>query len=213
MKDCHHNKYTPLEEKLHVWTHSIAFCASLVALYVLLLRSDHRLLGELIGYCAYGMSLLSVFLFSSLYHQSKDKKKRLLLRQMDHMSIYLLIAGTNTPIAIKYLNHPRDLYYLWIIWLVAFGGIFAKFFFYSVFKKLDLAYYILMGLLGAIVVILYVERIPSSILYHLFIGGLCYLFGVVFYMMDSMKYHHVLWHIWVILGASFHFRAIWLSTF
>ncbi len=212
MKNARSNKYAPEEEQLHVLTHGVAFLVSLIAGYLLLrpIINSGGSIGWITGYSLFVISMSLVFLTSTMYHYTKSLKRKLLFRKLDHMSIYLLIAGTNTPIVMHFVPHPLDFYYLGIIWSVALAGIIAKLFFYSLFKKIDLAYYVLMGALGGVVVWYCIDKFPSIILYALIAGGLCYLVGVLFYRMERLKYHHVIWHIWVINGAAFHFWAIWV---
>ncbi len=213
MRNAKPSHYTEHEERLHVWTHGLAFLVSLLSGGKIIIRNmeQHTAIGWLTGLAVFTISMSMVFFSSAMYHRSKDLKWRLHLRTLDHMSIYLLIAGTNTPIVMKYVPHPWDYYYLTAIWIVAISGIVAKLFFYSFFEKYDLGYYVMMGLLGGGIVLYCLDRFPYLILTALLGGGICYLIGVLFYRMKHMKYHHVFWHLWVINGAAFHYWAVWMA--
>ncbi len=204
-------RYSDREEFFHVITHGVAFVLTIISALFLFYYSSSNPLGQLLGILVFVFSMAGVFLSSTLYHLSREVKIRSCLQKVDHMCIYLLIAGTNTPIAIRYLDSFYVFFYLVLIWLVALSGIIAKLYYYSFFERYDLGYYVAMGLLGGGLVLFVYHRMSVGVLCGLVLGGLSYLIGVFFYRKKQMPYHHVIWHLWVIGGGAFHYWAVWLT--
>jgi hemolysin III len=131
------------------------------------------------------------------------------LRKLDHISIYVLIAGTYTPICMSVLKDSRGLLLLILVWTIATVGLILKLFFTGKFEKISLLLYLVMGWLVVIDFQELYESISSEALSYLILGGACYTGGVVFYVMHKLKYHHVIWHVFVLLGALFHYLMVW----
>ena len=146
-----------------------------------------------------------MFASSSLYHYFIDNKHSNSLQKLDHVSIYFLIAGSYTPPILLNINSLIGEKILIIIWVMAFIGVIHKVFFFNYFKNLSLIFYLIMGWL---IIIDFKTVLVSFTNYEItlmVIGGVLYSVGAVFYSKDQLKYNHVIWHIFVLLGSISHF--------
>ena len=204
-------KYLITNEVLNAVTHGIGVVLSIVGFVFLLKKADSGL--HYVSFIIYGVSLLLLFLASTLYHSLIFTKAKKVFQVFDHCSIYLLIAGTYTPYCLLYIKGTIGIVLLSVIWLAAIVGIVYKSLTLSKVKsvsKLSTIIYIVMG--WAVVIAL-----PS--LYHivglkglllLVGGGVAYTVGSVFYSMKNRRYMHVVWHLFVMLGAMLMFFSIYL---
>ena len=161
----------------------------------------------------YSMSLLSLYTSSTLYHSFFAlKTTKAVFSVLDHSAIYILIAGTYTPcLAIAFNNKPIwGTYMLAFLWLCCFLGIVIEAFFPKAGwkKKLSLFLYLAMGWCIVVAMPDLVERVPSSALNLLFVGGLAYTGGVPFFVRDS-NLDHSIWHCFVMLGSACHWLCIY----
>jgi len=142
---------------------------------------------------------------STLYHAITHQKTKKLLQTFDHASIYLLIAGTYTPISLISLHGIWGYSLVSFEWIVAAFGIFMKFKFPHCFETLSLILYLAMGwaIVGAIVPLQL--TFDTSAFAYLVAGGLAYTFGVYYYINDSKPYYHAIWHLFVLAGTLFHY--------
>lgn len=194
------------EKKLNYQTHGFGFFLSVLGAFFLINKSliypsDEKLFSSII-YC---FSLILMFSSSTLYHYFIDTKYSNLLQKVDHVSIYFLIAGSYTPPLILKLGYSMGNEILIIIWLIAVIGIIHKIFFFKYFEKATLIIYLLMGWLIIIDFDAVLNSFSEKAISLMVIGGIMYTIGTVFYSMDNMKYNHVIWHVFVLLGAICHF--------
>ena len=204
MKISHKN----LEELLNTISHGIAAIASVLGFIVLLNAStnDQILLFSTI---VYGMSLITLYTSSTLYHSSKNKKHREIFRILDHCSIFILIAGTYTPIALISINGATGWWIFAIQWSLVIIGSIYKFFFTGKYEKISLLIYIIMGWMIIFKWNVLINTISTSALNLLLLGGIIYTTGIIFYVLDSkMKYSHFIWHLFVITGSTLHYIMI-----
>ena len=146
-----------------------------------------------------------------MYHAIKDIQLKWLLRKADHISIYFMIAGSYTPFILVYFNNRQGMILLIIMWALVLIGTIFKSFATGKYTTLSTLTYILMG--GSI---LWVSRsffplLPTKVFGLLIVGGLFYLAGVFFYVNKSLKYHHPIWHLFVLGGAISHWWAVWFA--
>ena len=127
---------------------------------------------------------------------------------MDHASIYLLIAGTYTPFALGPLRGPWGWSLLIVIWTLAVAGIIAKASIGFRMPHLSTAVYLMMGWLIVIAIKPLVANVPPVGIFWLAAGGLAYTGGVVFYAMKTVRYSHMVWHLFVAAGSVCHFIAV-----
>ncbi len=201
------------EELANTVTHILGVILSLTALVTLLSLSVGR--GDALttaSLAIYGASLALLYASSSLYHALNGPAKPA-LRQLDHMSIYLLIAGTYTPVTLLGLQGAFGWALFSLVWAMAAGGIIVNLALLGKskgFERVGVGLYIGMGWLAVIAVKPMIERLPRGMLLWILAGGLSYTLGVIFYAAKRMPYHHAVWHLFVLAGSACHFVAILL---
>jgi hemolysin III len=202
--------YSAREEWLNCAVHVVGIVASLVALPVLVTTA--RRTGDpwlLAGGLAFGLSALLMFSTSSLYHATTNPQARLRLRRVDHAAIYLLIAGTYTPFTLGVLRGGWGWSLAVIIWTLAVLGIVFKTTSLGFrFHRTSVALYVAMGWLAVVAVKPLMQRLSTVELGWLVAGGLCYTFGVAFYVWKSRPYTHAIWHVFVLAGVACHFVTV-----
>jgi hemolysin III len=191
-------------------THGVGLLASIVGLVLLVLSSARHGGARTIAACSvYGATLVLLYLASTLYHTSPwNTPARRVLRIIDHSAIYLLIAGTYTPITLITLNGPWGWSLFGVVWGLALVGIAFKAFFCGRFELVSGLFYLVMGWLAVVAIVPLVERIPLAGLVWLFAGGVAYTAGVIFYARPVVRHHHAVWHLFVMLGSTCHFFAV-----
>ncbi len=200
------------EEIANSITHGIGAALATAALTILVvfaaLKGDAW---QVVSFSIYGASLIIMYISSTLYHAFTNKKVKRYFRIMDHSAIFLLIAGTYTPITLLPL---RDTDWGWtifgLIWGMAILGILFKFMFYGKLEKLSVVFYILMGWLAVIAIKPMLEILPTGLLIWIAVGGLSYTFGIIFYAWNKLPYSHSIWHLFVLGGSISHFFGILL---
>lgn len=162
-----------------------------------------------IGSCSiYGASLILVYTTSTLYHSATHDATRQRLRILDHVAIFLLIAGTYTPFVLIALRGTWGWSLFAIVWTLAALGVAFELTALRRFRRAMIALYIAMGWVGLIALRPLVAALPSGGLWLLFGGGLSYTFGVLFYVWRSLRYHHAVWHAFVLGGSVLQYFAV-----
>jgi len=156
----------------------------------------------------YGMSLISLFLASTVYHRLHRSPQRHLFKLLDHCAIYLLIAGTSTPFLLVAMRNSTGWWLFGAMWTLAALGILSKVWHGHRYPRLSLAGYLLMGWLMVLVTPELTGLIGTKGMAWLIAGGLCYTVGAVFYTRKQMYFQHVIWHLFVLAGAACHFLAV-----
>lgn len=199
------------EERLNVLTHAIGVIASAFGLYLLLhnYTLPKTLLTNEIGIWIYGGSLIFLYACSSIYHFVRSHRLKKNFRILDHISIYVLIAGTYTPICISVLDQSFGHLLLIAVWSIAGIGGFLKLFFTGKYEKLSLILYLVMGWLIVIDLEAVIDLFDVLSLWFLIGGGLAYSIGIIFYVRHRLAYHHVIWHLFVLLGSLLHYLMIY----
>lgn len=162
-----------------------------------------------IGVSIFFISLFLMFLSSTLYHSMKyDTTHKFIFRKIDHSSIFLAIAGTYTPVILFHAQSKIAISILWIQWALVIIGILLKFFLKNIHANLSLILYIAMGW-SAIFLIPYLFVHTSTVFLTLItIGGVLYTIGTFFYMKQSIRYFHTIWHFFINLASIAHMIAI-----
>lgn len=203
-------KQTGNEETWNVVTHLVGAIIGIVGLVALILKAKNNpnplaLLSSVI----FGLSFIALYTASTLYHLQKDPVKKMKLRVIDHASIFLLIAGTYTPITLLVLNNTKGWIYFGVEWGIAIVGITLKIFYTGQYEKLSLILYLLMGWLIVFDLPELLEKIPPGGFQFIIYGGLAYTLGAVFYAFNKVYYSHVTWHFFVLAGSIFHFWFVY----
>lgn len=197
------------EEIANSVTHGVGLGLSLAGCAVLVgLAAQHGDAVRLLGSGIYGLTLVSLYAASTLYHSSLRPEWKRVLRIVDHSAIYLLIAGTYTPFLLVHLRDTWGWAFLTGVWVFAFGGILFKIFCIGRFPRLSLLLYLLLSwsVLPSLKPMLAV--VPTRAMVWLLIGGLSYTGGVWFYVQDRKRYFHAIWHLFVLAGSLCHYIAV-----
>jgi hemolysin III len=157
----------------------------------------------------YGLSMILMFLSSTLYHSAKSPNVKALLKIIDHSAIYLLIAGTYTPFMVLAIGGWVGLAGMIIVWSIALVGIICKIFANQRFPKLSVITYLLMGWIAIFFVYPLYNALSTQGLWLLFAGGVCYTVGVLFYVAKKVQFTHAIWHMFVVAGCVCHFFSIY----
>ena len=199
---------TETEEHLNSLTHAIGAMLGVAGLVLLLVYYNASIQSGLFSVLVYGISIIVLFLASTFYHAVRRRKLKDILRMVDHMSIYLLIAGTYTPVLLLMLNNSKGWLLFWIVWGIAAFGIILKLFFTGRFELFSTLLYLVMGWMIVFDFSALVELMPTNGLIFLIAGGLSYTLGIVFYIFERIPFNHVIWHLFVLGGAVCHFFMI-----
>jgi len=154
----------------------------------------------------YGVTLVAMLGFSALYNMLDSVRWQGLLRRLDHSGIYFKIAGTYTPLSLLAAAHPAAL--LITMWCTAAAGAALKMLAPHRFRWLSIALYLGMGWAAVVVDRDMIFALPPGVLACVVAGGLCYTFGVAFYIFDRLPFHFTIWHVFVLLGTACFFGAI-----
>jgi hemolysin III len=154
--------------------------------------------------------LLMTYISSTIYHSIGEPELKKQLRIFDHMSIFLLIGGTFTPVVVYAMGDWNGWPFLSIFWGVMFCGIVFKIFFTGRFKLVSTLIYIGVAWCGAMLSGPLFRNIPHDVFVYLIVGGIFYTAGTFFYMLKKMQYRHAVWHLFVLAGSISHFYAILL---
>jgi hemolysin III len=197
------------EEIANTITHGIGAVLSVAGLVVMvLLATVSSNPWSVAAVAVFGSMLILLYLISALYHGAAHGKAKRVLKILDHVTIFLLIAGTYTPIALLAWSSGPDWLLLATIWSLALFGIVVKIVWAGRFKGLRIALYVAMGWL----VIAWGGPLIASMGWGgtglLLAGGIAYTGGIAFYAWDSLPFNHAIWHLFVLAGSAAHFLAI-----
>lgn len=198
-------------ERFNSISHLVGAALALAGLVVLVvfasLQGD---LWKIVSFSVYGASLFLLYTMSTLYHSLRGRAKKVFMK-LDHIAIYLLIAGTYTPLTLVTLRGSRGWSLFCIIWGLAIVGIIVD----SLHKKgsraIQMALYLLMGWLILVAMYPLIQALPRTALVLLVLGGILYTSGIIFYILDErMKHAHGIWHLFVLAGSISHYLAVLL---
>lgn len=197
------------EEIANAITHGIGAALAIAGLVLLLVKAAHTgTPWHITSFAIFGATMVILYIASTLYHALVPPRAKRTFRKFDHMSIYLLIAGTYTPFCLTLLNG-------WLGWII-FGTVWACAILGIVFKALHTGraetistiLYMVMGWM----VIFFIKPVYSGMtatgFTWLLLGGLAYSLGVVFFVLERIRFSHSIWHLFVIGGSTFHFFAV-----
>ena len=203
--------YSPTEEKLNIWSHAFGIFLSIIALVLLIIKAVQQdNIWMMISFPIFGVSLILLYLASTLYHASKEPQKRFKLKVFDHAAIYVLIAGSYTPFTLVSLNGETGWLIFSMVWVMDFTGIILKLFFTGRFKIVSTAMYVLMGWL----IVFYFQDLTAHLhekgVFYLILGGVLYTIGAILYSIKKIKFNHAIFHFFVLAGSFCHFLSIYL---
>lgn len=201
------------EELANSLTHGFGVLFGIVAVPILIaLATFEGNVPGLVGAAVFGFSFLMVYGFSTLYHSVGYPPLKRVLRIMDHISIYFLIAGSYTPFILTYMLDTTGITLLSVLWGMTLLGIGFKVWFTGRFDKLSVIIYLVMGWLLVVVAKRFFAVVPGEVGIMLVAGGLSYSLGVIFYRWKRLPYHHAIWHLFVLGGSVCHYVAVLLAV-
>ena len=210
MKELKNDIYiTRKEEIANALTHGLGAILALGALVLLVVFASIYGNGwHIVSFTIFGTTLVILYLASTLYHSITHPNAKFLFRKFDHMSIFLLIAGTYTPFCLALLRGWIGWTILGLIWTCAILGIVLKAFFTGKKELLSTLLYVLMGWVGMIAVKPLHEAMSIQGFILLVMGGVFYTAGTFFFVKDKIRYYHSLWHLFVLAGSVSHFFSV-----
>lgn len=197
------------DEIANAITHGLGLVLSLVGVPMLILAIAAR--GDALtvaGASVFGATLVALYAASTLYHAIPAPRIKGVLRIVDHIAIFLLIAGTYTPFTLGVLRGTWGWTLFGIVWSLAAVGIICKIVLGPRYPHVSTAFYLAMGWLIVVAIKPLMLALPSAGFWLLAAGGLCYTLGVIFYVLDRRRYMHAVWHVFVMGGSACHFMAI-----
>lgn len=199
-------RYSKKEDLFNAYSHLVGFVISFVGMSYLSYLSENTT--ELVSVFIYSLTLMFMFLASFSYHLIWNDKARLFLKKLDHSAIYLLITGTYIPYTFIALKTTGGYIIIGLLIILTIIGILFKFSHVGKFKKLSTIIYVMMG--WAVVFQgynIYIS-IPHISFWLLLLGGIVYSIGAIMYACCNFKYHHFIWHLFVLMAAILHFASI-----
>lgn len=198
-------------EVLNAVIHGIAVVLSIIALVALIFKGIKQgSAKDIVAYSIYGACMILMFLNSTLYHSFTFTRFRPIFQKLDHAAIYLMIAGSYTPYLVIALDFWFQYPMLVLIWIIALLGIVFEFRQINKYPRLSLVLYLGMGWLSILIIRPLVRALDPGAIILLFLGGLAYTIGTLFYRQKSKKWTHFVWHVFVLLGATFMYFSIYL---
>ncbi len=164
---------------------------------------------HIVASSVFGATLVLMYTASTLYHAIPLPKAKKVLRVLDHSLIYFLIAGSYTPFTLITLRGPWGWGLFAFVWSLALAGVAFKIYATGKYEKVSLAIYLLMGWAVMVAIKPLLGALDSGGLLLLAGGGLTYTGGVAFYIWDRLRYHHAIWHLFVLAGSVLHYFAVY----
>lgn len=198
------------EERLNALSHGIGAALSAFGLMLLLQRAAmFEDFAYTISNAIYGLSFCMVYLSSTLLHCSRSRKWGERFEMLDHAAIFIAIAGSYTPFLMITLQGTLGYSMLLLIWVLAFGGVRYIKFIIRRFIPWGLLLYLLMAGFMASLILPLQERLPLVAITWIVTGVILYSIGLLFFLWRKLRYHHLVWHVFVIAGSACHFIAVY----
>jgi hemolysin III len=199
--------YTRREKLADAVVHGLGLGAALAACIALALAAPAE--GWItLALGAYAAGLVAMLLCSALYNLAPPGPRKALLRRLDHAAIFVMIAGTYTPIAAIAIGGAWAWGLLGLVWTGAAGGVVLKLAGPMRLEKLSVAAYLLLGWFGLVALHRLLEALPAADFALLLAGGVLYSLGVVFHLSTRLRYHNAIWHGFVLAAAACHFTIV-----
>ena len=200
---------TILEEIFNAITHGLGVFLATAATVILIVVSikNGRPVSIVLANTIFGSTMIFLYLMSTLYHSLVFTKAGFVFQIFDHCAIFLLIAGTYTPIAFQ-IGGSFGWVLFGIVWGLAVIGVIFEAVFKSKVKKISMVLYVVMGWLILMAWNPMLDNVNYGIVFWLMTGGAAYTGGMIFYILQEKYFFHILWHIAVIAGSILHFFGI-----
>jgi len=198
------------EELANSLTHGIAallVLCSIPAMAIIAHRSGTT--ADVVGMSVFCSSIFLMFLMSTLYHAMEhESRHKKIFKILDHIFIYVAIAGSYTPIALRVIGGWKAVVILAVQWAMVLVGILYKSLAQKSMPKMSMALYLVMGWTVVLILPSFYRNASPALFWLIFAGGICYSLGAIFYAMQSVRYHHMIWHLFVFAGAGCHYVGI-----
>jgi hemolysin III len=205
-------KLSRMKEPVNTLTHFIPFVAAIFGLVLLLWLSRYNL-SKMVTMTIYGVSVILLYGASSVYHWVRTTPQReLLLRKLDHIAIYFLIAGSYTPVFYFGLQGAWKWTMLAAVWSLAFIGMLLKIWFIHAPRYVSTAFYLTLGWIAIIPFLQLIKNLPLGAIIYMVIGGVLYTVGAVIYGTKIFNFpkigFHEIFHLFIAAGTTVHFLMI-----
>mgnify|MGYP003585765037 FL=1 len=205
------NTFSKDEEIANAVSHMVGATLALISAVVLIMHGIKTKSPIVItSFAIFGAGLVIMYTVSSIYHALHNNKAKQVFQILDHSAIYILIAASYTPFLLLVVKSKAGYIIFFIQWLICIFGIAFKSLCVEKYVLFSTLLYIVMGWMIMFVWGDLIANISQQSLVLLFIGGILYTLGTIFYMWNWFKYHHFIWHIFVLLGSVAHFFAVYL---
>lgn len=199
-------------EKLNSITHLVGAVLALMGFGALLtvgIQQGNAVL--LVSFTVFGFTLILLYTMSTLYHSFSSPKVKNIFQKLDHVSIYLLIAGTYTPYMLLPLRDHNGISMLMFVWSLAIVGLLLDLLVKKRIEWLQVLIYLVMGWVCTLNYSALQTSLPFTGLVWLTVGGVAYTVGIIFYVLDGLdklQHAHGVWHLFVLAGSICHFISI-----
>lgn len=201
-----------VEEVVNAATHGIGLVLSIAGLAYLLYLFWRKSGADLASAAIFGGTLILTYGASTLYHAWQNGRVKQWLRQLDHASIFLLIAGTYTPFTLRVLEPEWGLPIFALVWSAAIVGVIFKFVDVDRLPWSNRTIYLAIGWLAVVVMYPLATTLSLAAFACLVAGGLAYTVGTLFYGWEGLPYNHGIWHLFVLAGSAFHYSSVVMSV-
>ena len=211
MSDSKVRQQSSMEEWFNCLSHGVGMVVALMVMpHLVTAAAQYGDSVTVAGARIFGSSIILLYASSTIFHAVPGDRKRTkrIFNVIDHISVYLLIAGTYTPFMLDPLRGPLGWSLFTLIWLLALLGAVFKFQGRLWKQPYSVAYYLFMGWLVLIAVVPLTNRLPTGVLLPLVAGGVLYSAGVYFYLLHHRRYAHFVWHLFVLAGTAAHLGAV-----
>ncbi|HEU5237183.1 MAG TPA: hemolysin III family protein [Pyrinomonadaceae bacterium] len=208
------HKPTVGEEIANSLSHGVGLAMAIAATPILIIAATrYGTAWNMVGVSIFAVSMISLYLASTLYHALTHDGAKRFFRLLDHSAIFILIAGTYTPFTLGVMRGPWGWTMFGLVWGLAIVGLTMKAVFGTRYIGVSIALYLMMGWLVVIAAPQVLQRVPLAGLAWIMAGGIAYTAGVIFFAAHRIRYSHFAWHLMVIAGTICHFFAVlWYST-
>ncbi|MEG1585419.1 MAG: hemolysin III family protein [Bacteroidales bacterium] len=199
------------EEIANTLTHFTGVCLAILSAWVLIAKSIESDWQTGFAVTIFCLSVFLMYLASTIYHWALPGKTKKILRYLDHINIYVLIAASYTPILLCSIGGKTGWFMFAFLWLVALAGSFYKIFFLGKYPRISLGIYLMMGWSVVFIARSVWENMPGMALFFILLEGIFYTAGTYFFSKDAdHPYYHAIWHLFVLAGTIMHCAAVWL---
>ncbi len=204
-------QFSLAEEIAHGVSHGIGIVLAIIGLAVLVAESVlHGDPWLVTSSAIFGTTLILLYTASTLYHSIPMPRAKRILRVLDHSAIYLLIAGTYTPFTLVSLRGPEGWTLFAVVWIGAVGGILFKTFALGKARIFSVLLYLALGWCVVFAFGPLEQRLAPGGIALLIGGGVCYTLGLIFFAWHRLRFHHFIWHLFVLAGSVLHYFAVLL---